>query len=849
MQQNGKNNKNSKCVKRCIGHQRRKDMKKEKYLDKNNLNKLKSFNKIISNTKSSSIVLNLDKNKRSIKENNINTLNISKINQNKSYLIEEENNLFEKYFNSFIPYFKELIINRRISPNDKAFKLREVLDTNINNFKEGRQDFCEFIKRIISPLNNDNNTNEFTTIKLIGRVIKYLENDYEKKNYPVSKNQSLYNKNNKEDFISNYTNNIIYTYFSDITSSSQSQTIILWGKIFYFIRFGWKKECIKFISSIEGLYINESGLREIKESLDDEKINIQKYNEFKRILNQERKEENPFKHACMVYMTKIIDELYMNILLDINDHLWFNLNLIYPQDNYKHLIKNQNEKLGKNNIFEINTSSSKNIQNKENDNDNRCIELIKLKDLQIFFENINYKEILNIGSKNTNFAYIILMSGLLRFKDALSFMIKNNMYIDAINFYFILQQLGICLNFKEINNEVIIQKKKLISDNIIELDEIYQIYPSVSNNIPALILYSIFSDENFVLPLSYLILETESFWVLDNYYKRMQLFSNDINKLKKNNFLNLNINDSLSINTIFSVCLQDLIDEDTLKIVCKNIFELLLKHEMKNNANLNPLFKTFKDLKMLKELIGILINKSIELINLKKPIIKYQKNDEYSISLINDDNLKFFGYSLIINYFGNLINDANVLFLEKQNEKDYLIQNYINNIYNEKIFLLQNEIDENNILISLLKQLPIIENIYELIYIRKFDEAFKLYMENIYIVQVGFNSQEIDYINEFEKFMNEVIKKMKYGLIGLYPDILYLFIWLFRYELNIFHRKRYYKYIEDMKYKSKALEFLLDRLTEISKNDRDLLEYSIKFQMAKEEINKIQQFYLQNNYV
>ena len=33
----------------------------------------------------------------------------------------------------------------------------------------------------------------------------------------------------------NYTNNIIYTYFSDITSSSQSQTIILCGKIFYFI--------------------------------------------------------------------------------------------------------------------------------------------------------------------------------------------------------------------------------------------------------------------------------------------------------------------------------------------------------------------------------------------------------------------------------------------------------------------------------------------------------------------------------------------------------------------------------------------------------------------------------------
>jgi hypothetical protein len=77
---------------------------------------------------------------------------------------------------------------------------------------------------------------------------------------------------------------------------------------------------------MEGIYISESGLREIKDSLDENrKINIQNYNEFKRILNQEKKEENPFKHACMVYMTKIADQLCDNILLEINDHLWFNL--------------------------------------------------------------------------------------------------------------------------------------------------------------------------------------------------------------------------------------------------------------------------------------------------------------------------------------------------------------------------------------------------------------------------------------------------------------------------------------------------------------------------------------------
>ena len=48
----------------------------------------------------------------------------------------------------------------------------------------------------------------------------------------------------------------------------------------------------------------------------------------------------------------------------------------------------------------------------------------------------------------------------LKSKDAVSFMIKNNMYIDAINFYFILQQLRINSKFEEINDDIIILEKK-----------------------------------------------------------------------------------------------------------------------------------------------------------------------------------------------------------------------------------------------------------------------------------------------------------------------------------------------------------------------------------------------------
>ena len=237
------------------------------------------------------------------------------------------------------------------------------------------------------------------------------------------------------------------------------------------------------------------------------------------------------------------------------------------------------------------------------------------------------------------------------------------------------------------------------------------------------------------------------------------------------------------------------------------------------------------------------------MLKLKQPIISEDNNGKFSISLLNEENKRFFGYSLIMNYFGSLINDVNKLYIDKQNEKLYLIQNNINNIYNERIYILKREIEENNIPISLLKQLPIIENIYELIFIGNFHEAYQLFTENIYIVQVCFNSQKKDYITEFNIFMNEVIAKMKYGLIGLYPDILYFYTWLFRYELVFFQGGNLNNIEDNKRHEIKALEFMLDRLVEISQNDINLMEYSAKFKMAREEVNKMQQFYHQNNYL
>ena len=201
-----------------------------------------------------------------------------------------------------------------------------------------------------------------------------------------------------------------------------------------------------------------------------------------------------------------------------------------------------------------------------------------------------------------------------------------------------------------------------------------------------------------------------------------------------------------------------------------------------------------------------------------------------------------------MNYFGALINDVNKLYLDKQNKKDKLIQSR-DNRNNEKIFELEKELEDINLPISLLKQLPIIENIYECILFGNFDEAFKLFMENISIVQIGFRDEEKDYISIFSNFINDQLKKMKYGLMGLYPDILFLFVWLLKNELGEFLKKGNNNILSIMKENCKALEYLLDRLVEVSKNDRDLMGYIQTFKLARDEVNQIQQFYQQNNYI
>lgn len=755
---------------------------------------------------------NININNTSILSSSYSNMTVQPLSQKVNYLMEEENNLFDKYFNGFIPYFRDIISKKNLTIKDKMFKLREVLDNHIKIFREGRKNFCEFLKRIMSDVEKNG---RFTTKSILINVIKFLEEDYLRKNF---RNPNELKYIQKDVFITNFTNDIIYTNFYDIINGPQGNSIILWAKIFYYLRFGWKEECIEFIKANEGQFKNESGLREMKDSLNEnQKIKKSEFEEFKTIIQQQGKEKNPFKHACMVYISKISEPLYPNILMEINDHLWFNLNLICPNDNYKDI-------LIKNNIIddEIDTSSNKNLGYEQG------LELIKLKKLQEFFESIDERNIINSKDKNTNFVYIILMSSLLKFKTALSFMVKNNMLIDAINYYFILQQLGICYNFVEIDDTEINMSKNVLIEHSNETNEIYQIYGQISADTPSIMLYIIFSNINFVKPLSLFLIQKEEFGILDNYKNNMPLFKN-----KKDEQMQT-----------FNACLKDIMDEKTLKKVCKSIFELLQIYKVKEDFNLNPLFNIFSEMEMLTELVGILIIKSLEILNLKKPIIKYIdfQNTRFMVQLQDDNNKKLLGQSKILNYFGGLLKDAEKIFNKKQNDIEINKAKNNNQEYNNIIFGLYNELDNNKIPLDILKQLPIIEEIYELIFIGNFESALAIFFKYIDFVQVGFGVE--NYMKDIDNFFYQIFKKFKYGLTEFYPDVLYIFIWLIRINMIELRQKGdKNNFILGMKENCKILQALLDKLISVGHNDNNLMNKSDIIKRAQNEMIEIQKFY------
>ena len=606
-----------------------------------------------------------------LKDNNNNNI----LNKNNFLLgipneISEYNNLnlFDQYFKSLENYFR----NKCFSPETTG--LQEIKNS-IQNLSEklsmNRRSLYELIQYQISNY-------PITTNNILKSTIKYYEDKYYEK---LSQYKQLNDYKSKKDIIDDHVRVIIYSKFSNEIGSNNKNDLFTWGKVFYFIRCGFIEECIKFINKSPN---TKPDIILFSSILSSDSIKIEDYQNALKFIDENDKINNPFRHACFIYLTKKTTPLNEQLLDDINDYIWFYLNLIYVDKNKY------------NNIFTI-----PNL-------------LLPLQEFQKYIFSIKVDDLIQ-NSESPTLDYIKCLISILLYDKALNYISqKKDFIVDGGNLYFILYQIGFLNDFTEVNNKEITKNEFYYNQRYSSMIKSF-----IPEKVYEVILYIRFSEANYKESIANIFRQIDNFDLLLNY--------NQSNRLKNEDILD----ERIQINKIIS--------EEDLKDILSDISNLYISSPIQNIDSFYKLLNLLKNNNLYTELLNLLFFDAVSIIKQKSPKKIFKTNENTFDNNIPD--------RIISTHYKLLFEDINSI-LSKNNHDD----NFTNFKY--------------------LRQLEIIEEVYDLININKIDLAYDKFMRIVTIVQI--------IPAEIENFINSVYKKMNKHLLSIYPDICYVYFYLIK---------------------------------------------------------------------
>ena len=464
------------------------------------------------------MISSLNENERNDNErNNINHKSVNdkkillpiKINEQFLYKNADDNELFDLYVYNLQDFFnyKTHTISKTTGKkstnlNDDKIELHKTIQRFISVFKTNRKSIFELL---LNQLDN-----KLSTFNILTSTIKYYEKDFY---YKIAQGVKKHTYIEKLQLIEEYISQILYGKFSSFFNSNIKDEIILWTKIFYFIRCGLIEDCIQFISDTETFFPNLNELLLFKKCLiainNKQNIELTDYQYLVTYLNIDDKINNPYKHACFVYMTKKNQQLNDNLLNDYNDYIWFHLHIInIYDDSYQNIIQS----------------------NRTN------IKYIQLKEFQKYILSIKPNDLIT-STNNIHLDYVKCLMSLMLYDSALDYLIKNiksNYIADVTNLYFVLYNCGLCCDFNHISKQEITQinemNQKKYSTKVQEF---------INVDINAVMVYIRYSDSNYIECLVNIMLQTHCY----------ELFSNEKdNYFYINKYPYIQINDVLNIN-------------------------------------------------------------------------------------------------------------------------------------------------------------------------------------------------------------------------------------------------------------------------------------------------------------
>ena len=467
------------------------------------------------------------------------------------------NYLFDQYFKCLEPYFR----NKCISPETTGIQeVKNSIQSLSENLSVNRKIIYELLKYQIS-------NQPITTNNIIKSTITYFENQYFDK---LSKFKLSNDYISRKNLIDDHIRVIIYSKFSNEIGSYNKNDLFTWGKIFYFIRCGFFNECIRFINESSS---SKPDITLFGSILSSDSIKMEDYQNAIKFIDKNDKINNPFRHACFIFLTKKNSPLNDQLLDDINDYIWFYLNLIYvDEDKYDNIFSNQNT-------------------------------LLSLKEFQNYITSIKVEDLIQ-NSESPAMDYVKCLLSILLYDNALNYISQRKEYIvDGGNLYFILYQIGLIQNFSEVNNKEI--SKHYLNQNQKYSSMIKSFIPEKLNEV---ILYIRFSEDNYNESIATIFRQVDNFDLLLNY--------NQNNRLKNEE----NLGDRLSINQIIS--------ELDIQDILSDISKLYISSPIQNYDSFYKLLTLLKNHGLYSQLLNLLIFDAVTIIKEKSPKKIFNFNEE-----------------------------------------------------------------------------------------------------------------------------------------------------------------------------------------------------------------------------
>lgn len=476
-----------------------------------------------------------------------------------------DNDLFRKYYNSLYSFFSNKANNKeRINDvRDDRIQMQIAVQSLSSSFISNQKSIYDLLFYQLSLNSHNNNSkNVLSTSSLINSSICYYEKDFYDRLCRNNINKTTNNNyNTKLKLIEEYTYQKLYSKYSNEINGNNKDEIIIWAKIFYFLRCGFINECSKFIEDSNLSYPELSFFSTV---LTSNKIKREDYQTLKKFLNPNDKEYNSFKHACLVYITKNHQPLNDYLLDDFNDYMWFHLNLInYNDDKYRDLTANN-------------------------------AEVVTLEKFQKYILSISPSDLI-IESSNIVIDYTKCLMSILLFDKALEYLSKSKGYgVDTANLYLILYRCGLSCNFSTVNtNEIIFDPSMNKNMNISKYSFVIQNY--ASNHLYEVLLYIRFGDVKYRESIAELIRQQNAYYILyeniisftNNSFQReeniiplMQIFSNeDIYEILRNiavKFpMNPVMNDRVSFNQLLILLKRFRLYTELLNLLFLDIYQIL----------------------------------------------------------------------------------------------------------------------------------------------------------------------------------------------------------------------------------------------------------------------------------